>query len=61
MFTKAVQVGVLWKDSTDLQVLVRKLHCRGKRERERAVLDSCSNISLVQPFLYKCGWMMTSV
>ena len=32
-----------------------------ERERERAVLDNCSNISLVQPFLYKCGWMMTSV
>ena len=60
MFTKAVQVGVLWKDSTDLQVLVRKLHCGGKREREkRAVLDNCSNLSLVQPFL--CDWMMTSV
>ena len=35
MFTKAVQVGVLWKDGTDLQVLVRKLHCRAERERGR--------------------------
>ena len=35
VFTEAVQVRVLWKDGTDFQVLVRKLYCRGKRERER--------------------------
>ena len=32
-----------------------------ERERERALLANCPKLSLVQPFLHKCGWMMTSV